>query len=80
MDGNARWLLSDGTSAPTQDLNIPPSVLLLPSPFVSSDANAYTCSPNNNVNNASRDMITLSTGSEYVAHIVINIYYLNCSL
>ena len=61
------WLFSNGISAPTQDLNIPYAVLLLPSPFVSSDAGRYTCSPNNNVNDPSRDTITLSTGSEYVA-------------
>ena len=66
MGGNAMWLLSDGTSAPTQNLNIPPVVLLLPSPFDSSDAGTYTCSPNNNMNDPSRDTITLTTGSEYV--------------
>ena len=67
MGGNARWLLSDGTSAPTQNLNIPFTVLLLPSPFDSSDAGTYMCSPNNMINDPSRDTITLSTGSEYVA-------------
>ena len=69
------WLLSDGTSAPTQDFNIPPSVLLLPSPFDSSDAGTYTCSPNDILNDASRDTIQLIAGSEYVAIyiFVINI-------
>ena len=47
------WLLSDGNSAPTQNLNIPPAVLLFPSPFDSSDAGTYTCSPNNMLNDAS---------------------------
>ena len=61
------WLLSDGTSAPTQDLTISPAVLYITQPFDSSDAGTYTCSPNNNVNDPSRDTITLSTGSEYVA-------------
>ena len=50
MDGNAKWLFSNGNSAPTQNLNIPFTVLLLPSPFDSSDAGTYICSPNNNVN------------------------------
>ena len=27
MDGNARWLFSNGTLAPTQNFNIPPAVL-----------------------------------------------------
>ena len=66
MDGNAKWLLSDETSAPTQDLNIPPAVLLLPSPFDSSDAGTYTCSPNNMLNDPSRDTIDLIAGSEYM--------------
>ena len=69
MDGNARWLLSNGTSAPTQNLNIPPAVLYIALPFDSSDAGTYTCSPNNMLNDPSSDMITLSanTQSEYVA-------------
>ena len=76
MGGNAMWLLSNGNSAPTQDFNIPPAVLLLPMPFNDDDAGTYTCSPNN-VNDPSRDTITLSTGSEYVAiYVVVNIYYL----
>ena len=76
MDGNARWLLSDGTSAPTQNCNIPPAVLYIADEFVSSDAGTYICSPNNMLNDPSRDTIILSAGSEYVAiYIVINIYY-----
>ena len=71
MGGNAMWLLSDGNSAPTQNLNIPPVVLLLPRPFDSSDAGTYTCSPNNMLNDASRDTITLSAESEYVAIYVV---------
>ena len=65
------WLLSNGSSAPTQNLNIPPVVLLLPSPFDSSDTDTYTCSPNNMINDPPRDTITLSTGSEYVATYII---------
>ena len=72
MDGNARWLFSNGNSAPTQNLNIPPVVLLLPSPFDSSDAGTYTCSSNNMINDPSRDTITLSTGSEYVATYLLS--------
>ena len=68
------WLLSDGTSAPTQNFNIPPAVLLLPSPFDSTDAGTYICSPNNMQNDPSRDTITLSTGSEYVAMLCTVIY------
>ena len=67
MDGNAMWLFSNGTSAPTQNLNIPPAVLFLANQFVGSDAGTYTCSPNNMLNDSSRDTITLSAGSEYVA-------------
>ena len=70
------WLFSNGSSAPTQNLNIPPTVLLLPSPFDSSDAGTYTCSPNNMLNDAFRDAIILSTGSEYVAtYIYVVIIY-----
>ena len=61
-----RWLLSDGTSAPTQDFNIPPAVLLLPSPFNNTVAGTYICSSNNMQNDPSRDTITISTGSKYV--------------
>ena len=67
MITGTRWLLSNGTSAPTQDFNIPPAVLLIPSPFDNTDAGTYICSPNNNQNDPSRDTITLSTRSEYVA-------------
>ena len=68
------WLFSNGTSAPTptQNLNIPPAILLLPSPFDSSDAGTYTCSPNNMLNDPSRDTITLTTGSEYVATYLLS--------
>ena len=61
------WLFSNGSSAPTQNLNIPPAVLLFPSPFDYSDAGIYICSPNNMLNDPSSDTITLPTGSEYVA-------------
>ena len=67
MITGARWLLSNGTSAPTQDFNIPPAVLLIPSFNNDTDAGTYICSPNNNQNDSSRDTIALSTGSEYVA-------------
>ena len=73
MDSNGmmitgtRWLLSSGSSAPTQNVNIPPAVLYIASTFDNSDAGTYICSPNNMTNNPSRDTITLSTGSEYVA-------------
>ena len=72
MDDNAmmitgtRWLLSDGTSAPTQNFNIPPAVLLIAYPFDDTDAGTYICSPNNMQNDPSRDTITLSTGGECV--------------
>ena len=71
MITGTRWLLSNGTSAPTQDFNIPPAVLFIASPFDNTVAGTYICSPNNNQNDSSRDTITLSTGSEYVA-IYIN--------
>ena len=64
MGGNAMWLLSNGNSAPTQDFNIPPAVLLIADQFDSSDAGTYTCSPNNMLNDPSGDTITLSAGSE----------------
>ena len=64
-----RWL-SGGTSAPTQNFNIPPAVLLLSSPFDNNDAGTYTCSPNNMQNDPPSDRITLSTGGEYVAIFV----------
>ena len=75
MDGNARWLFSNGNLAPTQNLNIPPAVLYIASPFDTSDAGTYTCSPNNMLNDPSGDTITLSARSEYVAMyiFVINI-------
>ena len=68
MITGTRWLLSNGTSAPTQNFNIPPAILLLASPFDNTDAGTYICSPNNMQNDPSRDTITLSTGSEYVAN------------
>ena len=46
MITGTRWLLFDGTSAPTQDFNIPPVVLFLPSPFNDTYAGTYICSPN----------------------------------
>ena len=74
MDGNARWFLPNGNSATTQNFNIPPVVLLIAGGFGSSNAGEYTCSPNNMLNDSSRDTITLSAESEYVAiYIVINI-------
>ena len=72
MDSNGmritgtRWLLPNGNAAPTQDLNIPPAVLYIASPFDSSDAGTYICSPNNMANDPSRDTITLNAESEYV--------------
>ena len=64
-----RWLLSNGNAAPapTQNFNITPAVLLIARLFDSNDAGTYICSPNNNQNDPSRDIIALSTGSEYVA-------------
>ena len=61
-----RWLLSNGTSplAPTQNVNILPAVLYIASPFDSSDAGTYICSPNNMLNDPSRDTIKLIAGSE----------------
>ena len=60
MDGNAMWLFFNRTSAPTQNLNIPPVVLLLAIPFDISNTGTYTCSPNNMRDDPSRDTITLS--------------------
>ena len=68
MITGTRWFLSDGTSAPTQNFNIPPAVLLIASRFNNTDAGTYICSPNNMQNDSSRDTITLSTGSECVAN------------
>ena len=74
MITGTRWLLSDGTSAPTQDFNIPPTVLLLPSPFDSNDAGTYICSPNDMQDDPSRDTITLSAESEYVAMYILYVH------
>ena len=72
MDGNAMWLFSNGTLAPTnQSLNIPPAVLYIADGFVSSDAGTYTCSPSNMLNDPSRDTITLNAGSTYVHSYII---------
>ena len=60
------WLLSNGTSAPTKDLNIPPAVLYIANQFDSSDAGTYICSPNNMANDPSRNTIALIAGSEYL--------------
>ena len=72
-----RWLLSNGTSAPTQNLNIPPPVLYIASPFDSSDAGTYICSPNNMANDPSIDMITISTRSEYLKLCINTMHHLN---
>ena len=64
MITGTRWFLPNGSDAPTQNVNIPPAVLNITRPFDSSDAGTYICSPNNMVNDPSRNMITLSTGSE----------------
>ena len=66
MITGTRWFLPNGNAAPTQDLNIPPAVLNITTPFTSSDAGTYVCSPNNMADNPSRDTITLNTGSEYI--------------
>ena len=76
MITGTRWLLSNGNAAPaTQDSNIPSAVLFIARPFDYTDAGTYICSSNNNQNDPSRDTITLSTGCEYVAVMLI-IYYL----
>ena len=61
MINGTRWLLSNGNSAPT-NVSFPPSILYIAGPFYNSGT--YICSPNNMTNNPSRDMITLTTGSE----------------
>ena len=66
MITGTRWLLPNGNSAPTRDLNIPTAVLYIAMPFDSSDAGTYICSPNSIVNDPSNDTITLNAGSEYV--------------
>ena len=66
MITGTRWLSSNGHSARTENVNIPPAVLYIASPFDSSDAGTYICSPNSGVNNPSRDIITLTQG-KYVA-------------
>ena len=78
MITGTRWLLSDGNSAPTQNFTIPPAVLLIASPFDYTDAGTYICSPNNMQNDPSRDTITLSTGSKYVATYIIYMYIRTC--
>ena len=70
MITGTRWLLSDGNSAPTQNFNIPPAVLLIAMPFDNSDAGTYICSPNDMQNDTSTDTITLSAESEYVRSLV----------
>ena len=74
MGGNARWLLPNGNPAPTQNFNISPAVLYITGGFGNSNRGAYTCLPNN-MNDPSRDTITLSARSEYVTMyiFVINI-------
>ena len=67
MITGTRWFLSNGTSAPTQDLNIPPAVLLIAMPFTNANAGTYTCSPNSMSSTPPGDTITLDAGSEYVA-------------
>ena len=65
--------MTNGSSAPTQNFNIPPAVLLLASPFNDDDDGTYICSASNMLNDPSRDTISLSLGSEYVAiYVVIN--------
>ena len=67
MITGTRWLLPNGNAAPTRDLNIPPAVLYIASPFDNNpDAGAYICSPNNMANDPSRDTINLFAGSEYL--------------
>ena len=81
MDSNGmiitgtRWLLSDGTAAPTQDLNIPPAVLYIAGPFASSDAGTYICSSNNMANDPSRDMITLTAPTSTGEYVAISVYH-----
>ena len=55
-------------TAPYQ-INTTPITLYINAPFTSyhSHTGTYFCSPNNLANNPSRDAITLSTGSEYLA-------------
>ena len=71
MDSNGtmitgtRWFLSNGNAAPTQNVSIPPAVLYIASPFDSSDAGTYICSPNNMAYDPSRDTIELTAESEY---------------
>ena len=66
MDGNGMmiagttWLFSNGSSVPTRNLNIPPVVLYIDSPFDISDTGTYTCSPNSMLNDPSGDTITLT--------------------
>ena len=73
MITGTRWLFTNGTSAPTQNFNISPAVLLIASPFDNTDAGTYICSPNNMQNDTSRDTIALITGSKYVRSYVFNI-------
>ena len=67
MITGTRWHLPNGTSAPTQNFNIPRAVLLIARPFDNTDAGTYICSPSNMQNDPSRGAISLSTGGEYVA-------------
>ena len=85
MDSNGmmitgtRWLLSNGSSAPTQNaitssittpyqINTTHITLYINTPFTTdrSHTGTYTCSPNNMANDSSRDTITLSAGSKCI--------------
>ena len=66
--GNSSTALSTGDStstAPYQINSITRNILFINSPFTSSFAATYYCSPNNVRTNADGDNIVLSTGSEY---------------
>ena len=59
---------TSSNTAPYQ-ISTSPITLYINAPFTTdrSHTGTYTCSPNNMANNPSRDTITLSAGSEYLA-------------
>ena len=77
--GTSNTALSTGDSTsttPYQINNTTRNILFINSPFTSSHAATYYCSPNNVRDNSNGDNVTLSTGSEYVVmHVIDMIAY-----
>ena len=60
------WFLPGPGSPTIGNFTIPPVVLLIASPFNSSNNGTYICSPTNDRNHQSRDTITLTATSECI--------------